>query len=134
MYCLVWAPGPDGDPGTWSIGKGGGCLPCPRDAEKRLPSDIGKFKVHYDEDSRTYTVTYPESYSLMRSGDPTPDEFVDGSAAIRGMGSCRFLSIRDQEHGEMPGTRKLRFKSWDADSRDRIELVLKHCSGNGDKS
>ncbi len=119
----------------WSIVDSGICMPKHGDSVGLRPPDIDEFKVEYNEKDRTYTVTYPECYSLMRSGDPSPDDLVNASASIRRgtmMGSCRFRSVEDQEHDTMRGTMKVEFQEWDAHSTDRIELTLKGCCGKGD--
>ncbi len=134
VYCIGWAPTSHEGEGVWYIVDKNGHMPKHRDSVGRLPHDIDEFKVEYDKRHHTYTVTYPDCYSLMRSGDPTPDDLVDGSACICGRGSCRFRSIEHQERGRMYGTNRLKFENWDADSRDRIELTLKGCCGKGDRS
>ncbi len=138
VYCIGWAPtshkGKHEGKGVWYIVERGSCMPKHRDSVGCLPHDIDEFEVKYDKKHRTYTVTYPDCYSLMRSGDPTPDDLVDGSACICGRGSCRFRSVKHQERDMMRGTNRVKFENWDADSRDRIELTLKGCCSHGDRS
>ena len=131
IYCIIWAqptatsPNPDG----WSPDDGGGCLPCPPDSEAGLPPDIGEFMVNYNQGTLTYTVTYPDTYELVPAGDPTPDELVDGSAAIRNgndLNSCQFVKAAVQMPGPVPGTTQIQFTNW-VRGNDRIELVIKHC-------
>ncbi len=131
IYCIVWQPSEPGAPSRWAVSEGDKCLPCPADTVASLPPDIVDFTVVYDEATRTYTVTYPNTYALVPSGDPTPDDLVDGSAAIRrgeNKLSCEFLTVGDEEVETPPKTTKqIRFTNWDAASGDRIELVLKYC-------
>jgi len=145
VYCIWWAPtwhkkhkehDDQERSGVWNVARGDGCMPKHRDSVGRLPDDIDDFDVEYDKVLRAYTVTYPKCYSLMHSGDPTPDELIDGSASIsrKMAGSCRFRSVEHQKDGDEPGTMQVKFKNWDADSSDRIELVLKGCCGKGDRS
>jgi hypothetical protein len=131
IYCIVWRPSEPGSPSTWAVSEGDKCLPCPADTVAGLPPDIGDFTVDYAEAARTYTVTYPDTYALVPAGDPTPDDLVNASAAIRrgeNTGSCEFLATGDQQPGQpLPNTTQIEFTDWDAASGDRIELVIKHC-------
>jgi hypothetical protein len=129
-YCIVWQPSEPGAPSNWAVSGGDKCLPCRADTVAGLPPDIEYFTVVYDEVERTYTVTYPEAYELALSGDPTPDDLVNGSAAIRrgeNVNSCKFVTVDDQRSGILPETTEIQFTDWDAASGDRIELVLKGC-------
>jgi hypothetical protein len=129
IYCIVWQPSEPGSPSRWAVSEGDKCLPCPADTVAGLPPDIGKFSVDYDDATRTYTVAYPNTYALVPAGDPTPDDLVYGSAAIRlgeNARSCEFLTTDDQNPGPMETT-QIEFTDWDDASGDRIELVIKHC-------
>jgi hypothetical protein len=132
IYCIVWQPSLPGAPSNWAVSEGDKCLPCPADTVAELPPDIGDFTVVYDDAERTYTVTYPNTYSLLPLGEPTPDDLVPGSAAIRrgeNANSCEFLTLEeDQEPGDPSGTFQIQFTDWDAASGDRIELVLEACA------
>ncbi len=130
IYCLEWKPLTGTSAGGWDVGDGEHCLPCPADALDRLPPDIDEFTVAYDDAAHSYTVLYPDSYSLVATGDPTPDDLVNGSAAIRRARqviTCEFLTPADQEPGPLPGTTQITFKDWTARVDDRIELVIEHC-------
>ena len=130
IYCIVWQPSVPEPPSNWALSEGDKCLPCPADTVASLPPDIDDFTVVYNEAARTYTVTYPETYGLLPSGDPTPDDLVDGSAAIRRVestGFCRFVKAEDEVTDLVSGTTQIQFTKWDAASGDRIELVLKYC-------
>ena len=126
IYCIVWQPSLPGAPSNWAVSDGDKCLPCPVDTVNALPHDIDDFTVVYNDALRTYTVTYPDTYALVPLGDPTPDDLVKGSAAIRrgeNANSCEFVTVDDL----LPNTTEIQFTDWDAASGDRIELVLKGC-------
>jgi hypothetical protein len=132
IFCIVWQPSEPGAPSHWAVSEGDKCLPCPADTVADLPPDIGDFTVEYNETERFYTVTYPKAYALVPSGDPTPDEFIPGFAALRrgeSANDCRYVAndpLDDPSNGDGM-TRSVVFGTWDAAWGDRIELVLKHC-------
>lgn len=130
IYCIVWSPATGISLGGFAPYSGDGCLPCPPDSEPGLPSDIDDFTVDYDAPSETYTVTYPNTFALVPSGDPTPDDLVNGSAAIRvgnDTSTCRFVMASEQLPGPLPNTTQIQFTNWVASGNDRIELIIKHC-------
>jgi len=130
IYCIVWTPSIAGAPSSWEVSDGDNCLPCPPDTTAGLPPDINNFTVTYDAPTETFTVTYPDTYALVPSGDPTPDDLVNGSAAIRqgeNTGSCEYVTVDDQGPGIPPNTTQIQFGGWNNNSGIRIELVIKHC-------
>ncbi len=129
VFCVVWAPATGISLGGWKPYTGGGCLPCPPGSEIGLPPDIGDFTVDYNVPTLTYTVAYPDTYELLPSGDPTPDDLVNGSAAIRAgsnVASGQFVLASQQMPGLAPNTTQIQFTNWTVGD-DRIELILKHC-------
>jgi hypothetical protein len=132
IYCIVWHPSNAGAPSGWAVSEGDKCLPCPTDSEASLPTDVNDFTVEYSDAADTYTVTFPAKYSLVPSGDPTPDPLVPSNAAIRhGENTkCTFLTVEENNPG--PGvpanTTQIQFTDWDmSNPGDRIELVLQEC-------
>ncbi|NND03067.1 MAG: hypothetical protein HKN91_09790 [Acidimicrobiia bacterium] len=131
VYCISWSPTSTTNPvGGWMPSDGTGCLPCPDDATVGLPPDIADFDVSYNAGAQTYTVAYPDTCTLL-SGEPTPDDLVNGSAAIRRGGdlnTCDFVTAGDQAPGLMPGTTQIQFTGWSASTADVIDLVIKCCN------
>lgn len=131
IYCIVWTPSIGGRPSFWELSEGDKCLPCPPDTEPVLPPDISAFTVVYDDMTETYTVSFPDTYSLLPAGDPTPDDLVNGSAALRrgeNTNSCVFVAAGTEVPGPAPGTVAISFGPWNAATGDRIELVIKGCA------
>ena len=152
IYCIEWQlklGEDDGDrrfagrENVWrsKVGTGGRdddddrpCLPCPADAVGGLPPEIDDFTVQYE--AGFYVVTYPDSCSLVPAGDPTPDELVNGSAAIRcgddDDGGCNYAKASDEMWDPEAGTRSIRLGPCFGDEDDddegvHIELVIKCC-------
>lgn len=128
MYTITWVPGILGGHPFWRHGLRVGCLPIPADTTPGLPPQIGAFDVSFAHGS--YTVTYPDSCTLVPSGDPSPDELVDGSAALSVLGAhCTYANVTEEiDNGD--GTRSIRLGPWPRRfhrSLARIELVIKCC-------
>ncbi len=103
----------------------------PGDSSGSLPPDIDDFTVVGDNGvEKTYTVTYPDTYGLQPSGDPTPDDLVDGSAAYRqgeATNDCIFVTGPEQSPGTLPNTTQIVFHGVKNVPGERIELVMRHC-------
>jgi hypothetical protein len=132
VYTITWVPGFLGGDPFWRAGFDVGCLGVPAGTTPGLPPEIDDFVVTYADEA--YTVTYPDSCTLLPSGDPSPDDLIDGSAALSLLGaqfSCRYAGLPDQvDNGDGTFSVELGPKPIQT-AADRIELVIKCCQSPG---